>query len=174
MIKVFNVSVLFLSLMIGILTTSCKDAIVVFDNEECIESIVPTNLPQQSLFYSKDWILYQQGNKADLNLYEEPLEVRLRFSLEGTGTIVIIDSIISQRVDSSVYHFTYRFCKTDCNCNILKLVGNEDLVDKNKDLVNTILSMKMYSAVTIPINNGANAINGLLLMDAKETTMTFR
>lgn len=172
--KILNVGLLLLSLLIAILTTSCKDAIVVLDNEECIESIVPTNLPQQSLFYSKDWILYQHGNKADLKFYEKSSEVRLRFSLEGTGTIVILDSNGTQRVDSSVYHFTYRFCKTDCNCNILKLVGIENVVDKNKDLVNTILSMKMYSAVTIPINNGANAINGLLLMDAKEITMTFR
>lgn len=172
--KVFNYSVLFISFVVVILTASCKDAIVVFDNEQCTESIVPTNLPQQSQFYSKDWVLYQHGSKTDLKDFQEPNEVILRFSLDGTGVIVIRDSIVLPRADSSVYQFTYTFCKTDCDCNILKFFSKEKPVDRNKDLVNSIFAMKMYSAVTIPINNGANAINGLLLMDDKETTMTFR
>lgn len=174
MMKKQNVAIFLVSLLLVVLITSCKDAIVVFDNEQCTESIVPTNLPQQSVFYSKDWVLYQHGTKTDLHLYTNPKEVLLRFAIDGKGTIVIRDSISAPRADSSVYQFSFTFCKTDCNCNILKFDMKEKAVGELQDLVGAILSMKMYSSVTIPINNGANAINGLLLMDEKETTMTFR
>jgi hypothetical protein len=174
MTKVEKVKILFATFLIVILAVSCKDAIVVFDNEQCTESIVPNNLPQQSVFFKKDWVLYQHGTKTDLNLYTNPKEILLRFTTDGTGTIVIRDSIGTPRADSSVYQFSFKFCKTDCNCNIVKFDMKEKAVGEFQDLVNSIVSMKMYSAVTIPINNGANAINGLLLMDEKETTMTFR
>lgn len=174
MTKVEIVKILFATVLIVFLAVSCKDAIVVFDNEQCTESIVPNNLPQQSVFYNKDWVLYQHGTKTDLHLYTNPKEVLLRFAIDGTGTIVIRDSIGTTRADSSVFQFSFKFCKTDCNCNILKFDMKEKAVGEFQDLVNSIVSMKMYSAVTIPINNGANAINGLLLMDEHETTMTFR
>lgn len=174
MTKVEKVKILFATVLILLLAISCKDAIVVFDNEQCTESIVPTNLPQQSVFYKKDWVLYQHGTKTDLHFYTNPKEVLLRFAIDGKGTIVIRDSIGTPRADSSIYQFSFTFCKTDCNCNILKFDMKEKAIGEFQDLVNSILSMKMYSAVTIPINNGANAINGLLLMDEKETTMTFR
>ncbi len=164
---------LLMTTAIVLLLIGCKDAIVVFDNEACTESIVPTNLPQLQNFYSKDWVLYQNGDKTDLQLADEAVMVTVRYSTNGTGIVTIKDTntVLS---DSSVYNFEYRFCKTDCNCNLLRFYGSVAPSDKNQTIVNQLFQMKMYSTVNIPINNGANSINALLLMDEKNYSMTFR
>lgn len=164
---------LLLTIAIVMLLIGCKDAIVVFDNEACTEAIAPTNLPQLQNFYSKNWILYQNGDKTDLQLADGAVIMTVRFTTIGTGVVSIKDTN-SVRSDSSAYNFEYRFCKTDCNCNLIRINGSVALSDKYQKIVNQFFQMKMYSAVNIPINNGANSINALLLMDEKNYSMTFR
>lgn len=151
----------------------CKDAIVTFDNESCTESIIPTNLPQQQNFYTKDWILYQTGSKSTLQEADTSVKVSIRFNDSGVGTVKIVDTSINTP-DTTIYNFTYRFCKTSCNCSLLRFYTQSNTVGVHKSIVDQVFTMKMYSSVSIPINNGANAINALLLMDEKEYTMTFR
>jgi hypothetical protein len=162
-----------ITIAVVLLLIGCKDAIVVFDNEACTEAIAPTNLPQLQSFYSKDWILYQNGDKTDLQLADEAVIMTIRFTTNGTGVVTIKDTntVLS---DSSLYNFEYRFCKTDCNCNLIRIYGSVVPTDKYHTIVYQLFQMKMYSAVNIPINNGANSINALLLMDEKNYSMTFR